>query len=217
MAIGAGCVQTVGTGGSPTDELTDQTAAAFSTGTYYSFLSATSLKCLDDSNGNGYGPYAQQWTCMGNGNQQWQLISLGSVYYQIQDMGSGQCLDNGGTTTWGAQMNIWACDSNNINQSWKVVQQWTQLPHGGAWVAGSQYAIVSKMSGLCLDNTGSGSNGAPATQWQCSNPAGSTNDQNLTNSNQLWSLMTPSAVHPGVVNTTTMLGYVKNNLGNSPW
>ncbi len=219
VAMGAGCMQTVGTAGSAPEELTGQTAAAFSTGTWYWVTNATSLKCLDDQNGGtSNGTLVQQWSdCGSNSNAQWQLIDNGSGYYQLKNNHSGLCLDQSGSTSNGSQVKQWACASSgsNANQMWQVVQQWTQLPHGGAWVGGSQYAFVSKMSGKCIDNTGSTSNGAIMTQYDCQ-PTSNTNHQNLNNSNQLWSLSTFNT-HPGVVNDRQMLDFVKSNLGNQPW
>jgi hypothetical protein len=84
----------------------------------------------------------------------------------ITGVGSGLCLDvTGASTSQGAQVIQWTCDS-------RANQQWERVPVPGS----GAYQIVSVNSGMCLDVTGASvTAGAQVIQWPCG--TGKTNQE----------------------------------------
>jgi hypothetical protein len=67
---------------------------------------------------------------------------------------SGKSLDNGDSTTEGAQSIQWDDGNGNVNQEWKLVD-----------VGGGYYNLICQKSGKALDNSGSSSDGTIMKQW----------------------------------------------------
>jgi hypothetical protein len=69
--------------------------------------------CLDDQfNSSTPGAIVQVWGCNGLPNQQWQVMSNGTIQH------NGLCLDaRGGGITSGTKVQLWTCTGNN-NQKW---------------------------------------------------------------------------------------------------
>jgi hypothetical protein len=69
--------------------------------------------CLDDRyNSSTPGAVVQVWRCNGQPNQQWQVMTNGTIQH------NGLCLDaSGGGTTSGTKVQLWTCTGNN-NQLW---------------------------------------------------------------------------------------------------
>ncbi len=82
---------------------------------------------------------------------------------------SNKCIDVKQGATWnGSVYHQWACNSNNINQKFDIVE-----------LGNNEYAIRSKKSGLCMElQNGSTLNGAKIHQWVC----------NYADRNQRWAL-----------------------------
>ena len=127
-------------------------------GTAQSFVVRHSGKCLDVPGGskNSVTP-VQQYSCTGNDNQWWSVISVGNGYYQIVSWSSGMCLDV----------------KNFSQESQAIVQQY---PCNGGdnqsfsfrSVSGGYNLIVAKHSGMCLDVRGaSTADFAPIQQFSC--------------------------------------------------
>jgi len=102
-----------------------QFRAAASGGYYAAFSRHATVLVWDDSGaGTNNGNPIVLWTYGGGKtNQEWKPISLGNGLWQFQNLASGLCLDNGGTTTQGQQFIQWACDSNNTNQQFSLTTE----------------------------------------------------------------------------------------------
>jgi hypothetical protein len=108
-----------------------------------------SNRCLDvPGQSRANGTLLQIWDCNGGANQQWTLLSNGS----LQVYGN-KCLDvPGHATTAGTRVQIWDC-SGGANQQWNLNADGT---------------VVGRESGLCLDVTGRGTANATAVEiWTC--------------------------------------------------
>ncbi|KAL0564706.1 hypothetical protein V5O48_017339 [Marasmius crinis-equi] len=83
-------------------------------------------KCLDVPNGNAMnGNPLQIWSCIdGNTNQLWNVGiegPQGPASRLLSWAGQTQCVDvKDGNFTAGNDLQIWTCDSNNVNQWWNA-------------------------------------------------------------------------------------------------
>jgi arabinan endo-1,5-alpha-L-arabinosidase len=81
------------------------------------------------------------------------LAGVSGTWYYIQNRTSGLVIDNGGSTSAGAQMGQWA-KANSSNLKWKLVAS-----------DSGYYYIQNQTSSLYLDGGGSTSNGSAVKQW----------------------------------------------------
>ena len=94
---------------------------------------------------------------------------------------SGKCLDvSANSTANGGAIVQWSCNSQD-NQKWAMRD-----------MGGSQYQVVAKSSGKCLDTRGSTSNGAAIVQNACANSA-----------QQLWTRRTSASGHSQLVSASS--------------
>lgn len=124
-------------------------------------ISKNSGKCLDMTGGPGAtsaGVPAQQWTCWGGTNQQFQFTPVNGGY-EITARHSGLQMDvrgGPGVVQDGAVIQQWPYwgGSNEI---------WSVKPTGDGY-----YNIVAQNSGKCMDVSGiSVTDGATVQQWDC--------------------------------------------------
>lgn len=94
--------------------------------------------CLDDRNNSAKpGAVVQVWGCNGRTNQQWQVMSNGTIQH------NGLCLDaRGAGTTSGTKVQLWTCTGGN-NQKWDTGNWHVRYDNPAA-------------SGQVLDDTGWG-------------------------------------------------------------
>ena len=113
--------------------------------------------CLDDRNNSSRnGAVVQIWRCNGRSNQQWQVMSDGTIRH------NGLCLDAAGYgTANGTKVQLWACTGNG-NQQWDTNGFRIHYDNPAA-------------NGEVLDDTGYGGNGTRQQIW--------TNNGTI---NQLW-------------------------------
>ena len=113
--------------------------------------------CLDDrNNSSSNGAVVQVWQCNGLPNQQWQVMSDGTIRH------NGLCLDAAGYgTANGTKVQLWACTGNG-NQQWDTKSFRIHYDNPAA-------------NGEVLDDTGYGGNGTRQQIW--------TNNGTI---NQLW-------------------------------
>jgi hypothetical protein len=114
---------------------------------------------LDNEGSTTKGNGVWQWTSQTNNtNQEWQFAlnnsapQSGSIYNLICD-DSGMALDNGGSTSSGADIVQNPLVYNDTNQEWKL----TSTSNG-------YYTLVNQTSGMALDNTGSTTKGTDVEQ-----------------------------------------------------
>ena len=133
----------------------------------FEIVNRQSSKVLDVTGGSlANGTAIQQYDWLGNANQQWQLVSVGS-HYVIVNVQSGKVLDvSGGSSPQalqnGATIQQWNW-LDGANQQWNLVQ-----------VPGSEqyYEIVNVQSSKVLSVVdGSTANGAAIQQWDWLNGA----------------------------------------------
>ena len=119
---------------------------------YYALEVRHTNKCLD-VDGTANGGRAQQWTCHGGVNQQWQLIPRADGSYKIVS-GTGKVLeiDAAGGIHNGAQVRQWQ-DSGSDLQQWHIVA-----------LGNGYYKILGRRYGKALDINGAG-DGGRAQQW----------------------------------------------------
>jgi hypothetical protein len=97
-------------------------------GDYYRIKHPASGRCLDVLNAyTTDGAAIQLWDCHTGGNQLWSISSNGSTSdardFKLVGAASGKCLDlSQGSSSNGAKMWIWTCDSNNTNQNFALKQ-----------------------------------------------------------------------------------------------
>jgi hypothetical protein len=113
--------------------------------------------CLDDRNNSSRnGAVVQIWRCNGRSNQQWQVMSDGTIRH------NGLCLDAAGYgTANGTKVQLWSCTGNG-NQQWDTKNFRIHYDNPAA-------------TGEVLDDTGYGGNGTRQQIW--------TNNGTI---NQLW-------------------------------
>ncbi|MER6851842.1 RICIN domain-containing protein [Streptomyces flaveolus] len=133
-------------------------AAGVVDGARYRLVNANSGHCLDVAgDSRAAGGNVQQWTCNGQGPQEWTLRARGAGYFTLTGRNSGHCLDvENGSTTPGTNVRQWYCNA-------QPAQDW-RLENAGR----GYYRLVVKSGGLCLDVAqGSRSAGANVQQWTC--------------------------------------------------
>jgi hypothetical protein len=93
----------------------------------FAMRNAHSNKCWDVPFGNAYnGAPVQQWDCHGGYEQRWSNHTLGGTSLCWSEwcsyrFGDDFCLDvPGGSTQWGARLQIWRCD-RNMNQAFRKI------------------------------------------------------------------------------------------------
>ena len=92
--------------------------------------------------GQDNGSNVQQWDCLNNAQQQWQLVPTDSGYYQIVTRHSGKTLDVAGISTAnGANVHQWA-STGGWNQQWLVARRLTMRTSDG-----TQYSFVQTSDG----------------------------------------------------------------------
>jgi hypothetical protein len=103
--------------------------------------------CLDDQfNSSTPGAVVQVWGCNGLPNQQWQVMSNGTIQH------NGLCLDaRGFGTTSGTKVQLWTCTGNN-NQKWDTSNWHINYDNPAA-------------SSQVLDDTGWGGSGTQQDIW----------------------------------------------------
>jgi Ricin-type beta-trefoil lectin domain/Putative Ig domain len=103
--------------------------------------------CLDDRyNSSTPGAVVQVWRCNGSANQQWQVMSNGTIQH------NGLCLDaRGAGTTSGTKVDLWTCTGNN-NQLWDTSSWHIHYDNPSA-------------SDQVLDDTGWGRSGTQQDIW----------------------------------------------------
>ncbi|MFB7506112.1 RICIN domain-containing protein [Streptomyces broussonetiae] len=135
---------------------------------YHQLVAANNNLCLDVyGNSGSAGAAIDQWTCNGQGNQQFRFVPATDGYGELRAQNSG--LDvavAGGSTAAGTP---------------DILQQATGAAAGSLWLPVRQsdgsYEFQNKNSGLCLDVYGAGSNpGQQLDQWQCKNTPGTNQD-----------------------------------------
>jgi pectate lyase len=61
-------------------------------------------------------------------DRQWRLVDMGGGFYQVRARNSDRCLDiNGFSTADGANVIVWDCNSNSMNQQFSFASQGTSL------------------------------------------------------------------------------------------
>jgi hypothetical protein len=106
------------------------------------------------------GASIQQWDYANQGNQNWEVISVGRGEYAILNRRSGKVLDVADNRLHenGANVQQYRWNSRS-NQRWRLEDS------GGGW-----FRIVNSGSGKCLDvQAQSRDNGANVHQWECGN------------------------------------------------
>ncbi|WP_412080442.1 RICIN domain-containing protein [Streptomyces sp. SCL15-6] len=133
-------------------------AAGVVDGARYRLVNANSGHCLDVAgDSRAAGGNVQQWTCNGQGPQEWTLRARGAGYFTLTGRNSGHCVDvENGSTTPGTNVRQWYCNA-------QPAQDW-RLENAGR----GYYRLVVKSGGQCLDVAqGSRSAGANVQQWTC--------------------------------------------------
>ena len=99
-------------------------------GSYYQIKHAASGKCLDVKGyGTSNGSTIHLWSCHGGDNQLFSLSSNSSTSdvrdFKIVGKQSGKCVDlSGGSSSNGADIQIWSCSSSNANQNFALHREW---------------------------------------------------------------------------------------------
>ncbi|WP_078960311.1 RICIN domain-containing protein [Streptomyces sp. NRRL WC-3618] len=137
-------------------------------GGYHQLVVGAGGLCLDVyGNSGSAGAAIAEWTCNGQGNQQFQFVPASGGYGQLQAQSSGLVVAvSGGSTAAGVP---------------NIVQQAPSSAAAGLWLPVRQsdgsYSFQNQNSGLCLDAYGGGGKaGQQLDQWSCKNTAGSNQD-----------------------------------------
>jgi hypothetical protein len=160
-------------------------AAPPATGTFFTFVSGNSGKCLDAASAStANGTAVQQYTCNGSTAQQWELLpGADAGYYVIVNANApSPAIDvDGPSTATGAKIHLWS-NGGWSSQEWQPVQE-----------SSGAYHFVSHYSGLCLDvPSASTADGVQLQQYTCNgtgaqswtlNPVGGTTTPPPTNPN----------------------------------
>ncbi|WP_316743460.1 RICIN domain-containing protein [Streptomyces sp. MK7] len=135
---------------------------------YHQLVVANDNLCLDVyGNSGSAGAAIDQWTCNGQGNQQFQFVPASGGYGELRARSSGQDVAvAGGSTAAGTPDIVQQAPGTAANALWMPVRQ-----------SDGSYAFQNRNSGLCLDVYGAGSNpGQQLDQWQCKNAPGTNQD-----------------------------------------
>jgi hypothetical protein len=125
-------------------------------------------KCLTvNQQGTANGAKINQYTCVGQTNQQWQFINRqGTFFYELKNVKSGKCLDDPGfSETNGTQLDQWTC-TGSWNQWWvenfgrqSNTFEAVEAPSGKYFTWGSRVAVRRTML-----RPSSGTRAAPRTR-----------------------------------------------------
>ena len=135
---------------------------------YHQLVVASNNLCLDVyGNSSSAGAAIDQWTCNGQGNQQFQFVPASGGYGELRAQNSG--------------LDVAVAGSSTAAGTPDIVQQAPGAAANGLWLPVRQsdgsYAFQNRNSGLCLDVYGAGSNlGQQLDQWQCKNAPGTNQD-----------------------------------------
>ncbi|WP_194891748.1 RICIN domain-containing protein [Catenulispora pinisilvae] len=143
------------------------TGGGFPSG-YHQITVASDSLCLDvyGDTGNA-GAAIDQWTCNGQGNQQFQFVPVSNGYGEIQAQNSGQDVAVANSSTAQGTPDIVQQPVNGASNSLWLPQQQSD----GSW------QFKNQNSGVCLDAYGDGSNaGQQLDQWPCKNAPGTNQD-----------------------------------------
>lgn len=143
-----------------------------------SFLikSVKSGLCLDaKSAGKKNGTPVIQWDCHGKPNQIWHRPPKVKGGWQMWvNENAGRCLDlAGGGMGNRAKFQIWACNTANLNQHFRVVTTIADsklaafLKSQQSSIRAGTRTLQARYSGKCIDNTNSKNKGAQPHQWSC--------------------------------------------------
>ena len=135
---------------------------------YHQLVVANNSLCLDVyGNSGSAGAAIDQWTCNGQGNQQFQFVPASGGYGELRAQSSGQDVAVAGSSTAAGTPDIvQQAPGTAVNGLWLPVRQ-----------SDGSYAFQNRNSGLCLDVYGAGSNaGQQLDQWQCKNAPGTNQD-----------------------------------------
>ncbi|WP_225100620.1 RICIN domain-containing protein [Streptomyces sp. CoH27] len=135
---------------------------------YHQLVVANNNLCLDVyGNSGSAGAAIDQWSCNGQGNQQFQFVPASGGYGELRTQSSG--------------LDVAVAGSSTAAGTPDIVQQAPGTSGNGLWLPVRQsdgsYAFQNRDSGLCLDVYGAGSNaGQQLDQWQCKNAPGTNQD-----------------------------------------
>jgi hypothetical protein len=146
--------------------LQSSAGGGFPTG-YHRLVIGSDGLCVDVyGNSGSAGAAIDQWTCNGQGNQQFQFVPVSDGYGQLQAQNSGEFVTVSGGSTAAGTPDIVQQASSGASSLWLPVQQ-----------SDGSYAFQNLNSGLCLDVHGAGGNlGQQLDQWPCKNTAGTNQD-----------------------------------------
>lgn len=145
-----------------------QTLTCGSQYTYYEVVARHSDKCLDVFDASTQnGAKVIQWPCIGDTNQQWQIIPIGDGYYKLIARHSNRVLSVQSAGTANGALVVQSTDTGTAHMQWRI------LDVGGGYVR-----IMARHSGRALDvANGSTADGTQVIQWDY-----------VGASNQQWSL-----------------------------
>jgi hypothetical protein len=132
-------------------------------------------KCLTvNQQGTANGEKVNQYTCVGQTNQQWQFINRqGTFFYELKNIHSGKCLDDPGFSQKnGTQVDQWTCNGG-WNQWW--VEDFAN--QADSWLAVKPPVGSFLYLGI---SGGSKANDAPAIIWN-----------SLSAKNEYWDVAIP--------------------------
>ncbi|MFJ9907411.1 RICIN domain-containing protein [Streptomyces sp. NPDC101152] len=135
---------------------------------YHQLVVANDNLCLDVYGDSGSaGAAIDQWTCNGQGNQQFQFVPASGGYGELRAQNSGQDVAvAGGSTEAGTPDIVQQAPGTAADALWLPVRQ-----------SDGSYAFQNRNSGLCLDVHGAGNTaGQQLDQWQCKNAPGTNQD-----------------------------------------
>ena len=135
---------------------------------YHKLVIGSDSLCLDVfGNVTTAGAAVDQWSCNGQGNQEFQFVPVSGGYGELEvgNAGDDVAVANSSTTAGTADI-IQQVPNGNAASLWLPVKQ-----------SDGSYEFKNDNSGLCLDVTGaSTSNGQQLDQWACKNAAGNNQD-----------------------------------------
>jgi hypothetical protein len=135
---------------------------------YHKFVIGNDSQCLDVAGNVGTaGAAIDQWTCNGQGNQEFQFVPVSGGYGELQAGNSGDdvAVANSSTTAGTADI-IQQVPNGNAASLWLPVKQ-----------SDGSYEFKNNNSGLCLDVTlASTTRGQQLDQWACKGAAGTNQD-----------------------------------------
>jgi hypothetical protein len=135
---------------------------------YHKLVIGNDSLCLDVyGNVTTAGAAIDQWTCNGQGNQEFRFVPVSGGYGELQAGNSGDdvAVANSSTTAGTADI-IQQTPNGNTASLWLPVRQ-----------SDGSYEFKNENSGLCLDVTKAVSTlGQQLDQWACKNAAGNNQD-----------------------------------------